>query len=85
MAAARTGANCVHHWAQNGRESFCQNYENAAVFAHRMRNWGSGGSRGGLGLLGQGYADDQDGNVVGRTAAAVSAVLNGSRRVYLQV
>lgn len=50
-----------------------------------MRNWGSGGSRGGLGLLGQGYADDQDGNVVGRTAAAVSAVLNGSRRVYLQV
>ena len=41
-----------------------------------MRNWGS--SAGGLGLLGQGYADFENGSVVGKSAAEVEIALKGS-------
>ena len=41
-----------------------------------MRNWGSGA--GGLSLHGQGYADFENGSVVGKSAADVAAVLKGA-------
>ena len=45
-----------------------------------MENWGPAG----LGLLGQGYADTERGDVVGRKVGDVAAALKGARRVYLQ-